>query len=155
MIRKICYSVLLLVLGVSAAACSTVPVSNTNRVGWSYVKFTDPVCGQITLEILNAFHISHKPNTIPYEVYNNWVCIRNTQNFGRITVVLLHEPKMYRLTLVFGKDGRVIKATTDPIIWQQVIGGMAAYAQLDSLNSDAQNYFAKNKSIEFRFDVRP
>ena len=155
MIRKVCYWTLLLGLGLTGSACSTVPESNSNATGWSYVKFTDPACGQITLDILSAFHISHKANTIPYAVWNQWVCIRNTNNFGRITAVLLYEPKTYRLTLDFGKNGRVIKATTDPQIWQEVIGGMAVYARLDSLTTDGRNYLAQNDTIDFRFDVGP
>ncbi|MGH8282666.1 MAG: hypothetical protein ACRESE_02325 [Gammaproteobacteria bacterium] len=155
MIQKICYSAVLLGFGLIAAACSTVPKSSVNKMGWSYVNFTDPVCGQITLEILNSFHIPHKTNTIPYEVWNRWVCIRNTNKFGRVTVVLLHESKTYRLTLIFGKDRRVIKANTDPIIWQEVIGSMADYAHFDSLTSDGRNYLTKNDSIDFNFDVRP
>ena len=153
--KKIYFPGLVLGLGLMATACSAIPSSHTNGIGWSDLKFTDPVCGQITLAILDAFHIVHKPNTIPHEVWTRWACKRNTNEFGRITVVLLHEPKAYRLTLVFGKNARITEATTDPKVWQKVIGSMADYARFDSLTSIGQNYLTKNGSITFGFDVRP
>ncbi|MBU6510562.1 MAG: hypothetical protein KGQ73_10315 [Gammaproteobacteria bacterium] len=153
MFRKFFCLMALIGCGLAAVSCST--DGYKNGLGWSYVKFSDPVCGQITLEILDAFHISHKQNTIPFEVWNRWRCLRNTGDYGRITLVVLHEPKPYRLTLVFGKNGQVIQATTDPKTWQEVIGGMARFARYDSLTEAAHNLLAKDGSITFGFAVKP
>ncbi|HKT31522.1 MAG TPA: hypothetical protein VJS89_03375 [Gammaproteobacteria bacterium] len=153
MLKKFNCLVILLGCGLIVAACAS--DAHKNGPGWSYVQFTDPVCGQITLEILDAFHISHKQNTIPFEVWNRWRCLRNTSDYGRITLVVLHEPKPYRLTLRFGKNLQVNQATTDPKIWQEVIGGMAKYARFDSLTDTAHNLLAKDGSITFGFTVKP
>lgn len=153
MFKKFNCLVILLGCGLIAAACAS--DTHKNGPGWSYVKFTDPVCGQITLEILDAFHISHKQNTIPFEVWDHWRCLRHTGDYGRITLVVLHEPKPYLLTLVFGKNGQVVQATTSPKIWQEVIGGMAMHARFDSLTNASHYLLAKDGSITFGLTVKP
>jgi hypothetical protein len=107
------------------------------------------------MEILNDLHVPHDAYVLPYTVWKQWRCNRNVNKYGRITLVLLGEPSAYRLTLVVAENRRVIKATTDPKTWQEVIGSMAMEAWFDDLTPAGHSRLAKNGFITFTFEVRP
>ena len=143
-------AVILFVGGCSTA--STKVADGTPQT--SFPKLDDPICGAITLKIMDSIHIPHKPDEIPFNVWHQWYCVRSISKYGRATFVLLWEPSTYKLNFVIDRDGKVIKATTDPATYQEVIGGFAMFGQFDSISKEVQQALEKYGHQSFSVDVK-
>jgi hypothetical protein len=131
--------------------CATEKTETSPNI--SLVKFDDPVCSEITLEILDAFHIPHDKDQIPFNVWHQWACVRATTTLGRATLVLLWEPKGYQLTFTSDKDGRISGVGLDPGTYQEVIGGMVIHGRVDSLTDEGRKWLEKNGQLRFTVKV--
>lgn len=139
-----------------AVALATGCASDKSSEGPSpyFVKFDDPVCGTITLEILDAFHIPHAKDEIPVNVWRQWACVREINKWGRVTLVILWEPKNYVLTFDAGADGRVSHTLLDPPTYQEVIGGMVIHGRVDSLTHEGIKTLMRDGRLRFTLNVR-